>query len=77
MGRTVPELRRKPGEKVWYIRYQCQFRRHSRWISADTTNFKVAIKKLAEFIDLFEAGRVGLKFQFYKIETRTIGKGTT
>ncbi|WP_339911811.1 hypothetical protein [Symmachiella dynata] len=50
------------------MRYQCQFRRHSRWISADTSNHKAAAKTLAEFIELFEAGRVDRDFSFIRLK---------
>jgi integrase len=68
MGRTVPKLKQKPGENVWYVSYQCQFRRHSRDISAGVANYKAANKLLVEFTELFDAGQVDRHFSFIKLK---------
>lgn len=68
MGCTVPKLKWKSGENVWYITYYCRFRRHSRLISTRKHSKKEANRKLEEFIKLFEAGLVGRDFSFIKLE---------
>jgi len=68
MGRTEPRLHKKSGEKVYYIGYYCRYIEHSRLISTLKERLRAAQKRLVEFNELFEVGKVSRGFSFVHLE---------